>query len=212
MAVTRLAAGAHWPALTLFVTGRRDPSLANGAVPGPHMVRLRGVGDVAEASPPGARSEEGVRFPDLEGAERFASLEVQQGAGWISFPGSLIEARRVAGLVASLTKLGGRVLVTNPHADGRLGGPGEGLSSTATAGAPTPLASLERAYAPVLRLGFLTSGGRRTLPQAAVAFVLALPAIPSVRFADVRQLVEFGDPSRLLPIVPAEMARLLGPP
>jgi hypothetical protein len=212
LAVTRLAAGDRWSSLTLFVSERPHPTSADSPADGPALVRLRPAGEDPDASPRGPRSEEGVRFPDLESAERFASLEARGGARWISFPGSLIDSRRVGGLVGSVLTEGGRVLLTNPHSDGRLGGPGEGLASPAPTRAPTPLASIERAYAPVLRLGFLTEGGRRTLPQAAVGFVLAVGAIPAVRFSDVRQLTAFGDPTMFAPLAPEELARILGPP
>ncbi|MCI4362595.1 MAG: hypothetical protein L3J77_05340 [Thermoplasmata archaeon] len=211
LAVTRLASGVRWPSLSLFVADRSAAAADDSPVRGPSVVRLRPVGEDSEALRSPSQPEEGVRFPDLESAERFASLEVRRGAGWVSFPGSLIDARRVANLVGSVRTEGARVLVTNPHADGRLGGPGESFSSSPLTGAPTPLASLERAYAPVLRLGFLTAGGGRTLPQAAVAFVLAVGAVPSVRFSDVRQLQAFGDATKLPPIVPEELAHLMEP-
>ena len=208
-AVTRLASGGRWPSLSLFVADRPDATADESPAPGPTVVRLRPAGEDPEGPPGDPQREEGVRFPDLESAERFASLEVRRGAQWISFPGSLIDARRVAALVGTVRTEGARVLVTNPLAGGRLGGPGELFSSSTPTGAPTPYAALERAYAPVLRLGFLTAGRGRTLPQAAVAFVVAVGAVPSVRFTDVRQLAAFGDVTKLPPIVPADLARLL---
>jgi aryl-alcohol dehydrogenase-like predicted oxidoreductase len=212
LAVTRLAAGDHWPSLTMFVAARPDRDVESSQDRGPTIVRVRPVGEDAEAPSSISGREVGVRFPDLESAERFAALEAGRGVRWISFPGSLIDARRVASVVGSIRTEGARVLVTNPHADGRLGGPGEAFSSSTPTGAPMPLASLERAYAPVLRLGFLTANGGRTLPQAAVAFLIAVGAVPSVRFSDVRQLAAFGVATKLPPIAPEDLARLVGSP
>jgi aryl-alcohol dehydrogenase-like predicted oxidoreductase len=103
------------------------------------------------------------------------------------------------------------VLLTNPHADGRLDGQWltEGLSPPARAPRPVDLADLERSYAPVLALRFLTERRRRTLPQAAVAFALALGAMPSVRFRDLAQVEAFGNADQIEPLTEAELARLV---
>jgi aryl-alcohol dehydrogenase-like predicted oxidoreductase len=100
--------------------------------------------------------------------------------------------------------------MTDPHAGGRLDG---GLLSSGVLdhpGAPRPLdlAELQRQYAPVLPLGFLTAARRRTLGQAAVAFVLTLGAVPAIRFRDARQLAELTDPPATEPLSDAELSRL----
>jgi aryl-alcohol dehydrogenase-like predicted oxidoreductase len=91
---------------------------------------------------------------------------------------------RTAGLIA-----------VNPFADGRLdgsrfatmalpGGPGEG---------PVDVRRLHRDFDPVLRLGFLTEGRRRTLAQAALHFIARWPWVattvvplpPAERFDEI---------------------------
>jgi aryl-alcohol dehydrogenase-like predicted oxidoreductase len=78
----------------------------------------------------------------------------------------------------------------DPFAGGRLDGsrlhPGLGERGPGTG--PTRLRDLEEELAPVLRLGFLTAGGRRTLPQAALQYLFHWPWVQTVvlpwRYAD----------------------------
>jgi aryl-alcohol dehydrogenase-like predicted oxidoreductase len=102
------------------------------------------------------------------------------------------------------------VLLTNPHADGRLDGQwlSDGLATPSRSPHPVDFAELERAYSPVLALGFLTEHRRRTLPQAAMAFAFALGAVPSVRFRDLAQVEAFGNPDQVEPLTDAELGRL----
>jgi aryl-alcohol dehydrogenase-like predicted oxidoreductase len=58
---------------------------------------------------------------------------------------------------------------------------------------PADMRRLRREFEPVLRLGFLTEGGRRTLAQAALRFVLrwpwvvtcVIPLPPPERFEEI---------------------------
>jgi hypothetical protein len=166
-------------------------------------------GSPREARDP-VRPAGGARFRDLALAEVEAERSLKAGATWVSVPGHLLEARRVRALVETVREVGGDVLLTNPHADGRLDGRWLSEGTLSTGGTPHPLgfAELQRAYAPLLPLGFLTEGHRRTLAQAAVAFVQAVGAVPSVRVRDLRQLDELADAGRFPPLSAEEMARI----
>ncbi len=70
----------------------------------------------------------------------------------------------------------------DPMAGGRLDGTrwDHSLSATRGRGVPIPLRHLQEEVAPVLELGFLTDGRRRTLAQAALQYVAGLPGVASV--------------------------------
>jgi hypothetical protein len=74
------------------------------------------------------------------------------------------------------------VFARDPFAGGRLDGSrlAGGAFDRAPSMAPPSLRSLEEDFAPVLRLGFLTSSRVRTLAQASVQFVAAHPWVASV--------------------------------
>lgn len=69
------------------------------------------------------------------------------------------------------------LLARNPFADGRLDGSRFAAAGTrgGPEGGPVNLRELHTEFDPVLRLGFLTEGRRRTLAQAALRFVLGWP-------------------------------------
>ncbi|MFI5415572.1 MAG: hypothetical protein ACHQ16_08000, partial [Candidatus Lutacidiplasmatales archaeon] len=125
------------------------------------------------------------------------------------FPGHLLDANRVRAVVRGIRTAGAEALLTNPLADGRLDGRWLSEGTLAQDGPPRPmdLASLQQAFAPVLPLGFLTAGRRRTLAQAAVGFVRAIGAVPSVRFRDLRQIAELVDPGGADPLSTDEVER-----
>lgn len=150
-------------------------------------------------------------FPTLDAAEVGWRGAVHDGADWISLPGHLLDARRVLSVVRGIRESGAEALLTNPLADGRLDGRWLSEGTLAQDGPPRPmdLASLQRAYAPVLPLGFLTAGRRRTLAQAAIGFVRAIGAVPSVRFRDLRQMAELVDPGGADPLSSEEVERLV---
>jgi aryl-alcohol dehydrogenase-like predicted oxidoreductase len=151
-----------------------------------------------------------VKFADLDHAEARWQAEVYDGARWVSFPGHILEARRLLPVVRGIREAGAEVLLTNPLAEGRLDGRWLSEGTLAQDGPPRPmdLPSLQRAYAPVLPLGFLTTGRRRTLAQAAIGFVRAIGAIPSVRFRDIRQIAELVDGSGADPLSEDELERV----
>ncbi|MCI4333716.1 MAG: hypothetical protein L3K01_08375 [Thermoplasmata archaeon] len=206
--LTSVAAGDAWGRATVFVAGTRFRLPESGSGAPAHVVRLRGVGD-----PNGPASEivgaVGVRFADLSSAEAGWERAIHDGASWISFPGHLLDANRVREVVRGIRTAGAEALLTNPLADGRLDGRWLSEGTLAQDGPPRPmdLASLQQAFAPVLPLGFLTAGRRRTLAQAAVGFVRAIGAVPSVRFRDLRQIAELVDPGGADPLSTDEVER-----
>jgi hypothetical protein len=206
-----VAAGPHWREATVFVGAAGTSGAIRKEEPFPrNVVRFyEEPGSPREARDP-VRPAGGARFRDLALAEVEAERSLKAGATWVSVPGHLLEARRVRALVETVREVGGDVLLTNPHADGRLDGRWLSEGTLSTGGTPHPLgfAELQRAYAPLLPLGFLTEGHRRTLAQAAVAFVQAVGAVPSVRVRDLRQLDELADAGRFPPLSAEEMARI----
>jgi hypothetical protein len=205
------AEGSRWAEATVFVPARTASGAApDGDAATRRVIRFLESTDAARDGGEPAVESPGVRFRDLALAEVEAERAVEEGATWISFPGHLLEARRVQSLVGRLRGAGAEVLVTNPHADGRLDGRWLAEGGLANDGPPRPLglAELQRAYAPLLPLGFLTEGHRRSLAQAAVAFVQAIDAVPSVRVRDPRQLAELVDPRTYPPLSSEELRRL----
>jgi hypothetical protein len=204
--LAREGAGPRWSRLTVFLLA--EPGKPERTPPPGATVVLAAQASAVPDADPAMRP--GVRFDELGMAEAEAVAVANAGAAWVSLPGSIIDAPRLIPLVAKIRAAGAAVLLTNPHADGRLDGQwlAEGLSPPARAPRPVDLADLERSYAPVLALRFLTERRRRTLPQAAVAFALALGAVPSVRFRDLAQVEAFGNADQIEPLTEAELARL----
>jgi hypothetical protein len=206
-----VAVGAAWPESIVFVAESTEPPPST--MRPAEIVRLRDGAVEAERSSAPSVETVGIRFRDLGAAEAGAVQGIEQGARWVSFPGHLLEAGRVRRLVERTRAAGGHALMTDPHAGGRLDGRWLSAGVLDHPGPPRPmeLAELQRQYAPVLPLGFLTSGRRRTLGQAAVAFALTVGAVPAIRFRDVSQLTEFIEPPALESLSPAELSRLENP-
>lgn len=208
--MTSVAAGAAWGRATVFVPSTRFPAMESRAPAPAFVVRFRTASEprTEKAGPAGGS---GTMFPTLDAAEVGWRGAVHDGADWISLPGHLLDARRVLSVVRGIRESGAEALLTNPLADGRLDGRWLSEGTLAQDGPPRPmdLASLQRAYAPVLPLGFLTAGRRRTLAQAAIGFVRAIGAVPSVRFRDLRQMAELVDPGGADPLSSEEVERLV---
>jgi aryl-alcohol dehydrogenase-like predicted oxidoreductase len=98
------------------------------------------------------------------------------------------------------------VLVRNPFAGGRLDGTrfAATLGERGPSAAPLDLRSLHAEFDPVLRLGFLTRGHRRTLAQAGLLFLVRWPWVSTV-------LVPLPRPERWEEIFGAASARPLDP-
>ncbi|MCI4327009.1 MAG: hypothetical protein L3K16_05170 [Thermoplasmata archaeon] len=203
----RDAAAELWTDLTVVVA-----EAPTGEPGSPAPARVAVVRPNAPAPGTGAarNPESGVRFSELGAAEAGIAAAASAGARWVAVPGSLLAAPRLISLAPLARRAGAELLLTNPHADGRLDGlwlnDGLGIDSRRTH--PVDFREIERAYAPVLALRFLTESRRRTLPQAAVAFAWAIGAIPSVRFRDLAQVAAFGRPLEIAPLADAELERL----
>jgi len=111
-----------------------------------------------------------------------SSLDPVVRSGALCVELSLLDRSALGPLVerASLGPLG--VLVRDPFARGRLDGTrfAETLGERGPSAAPLDVRSLHAEFDPVLRLGFLTRGHRRTLAQAALLFLFRWPWVSSV--------------------------------
>jgi aryl-alcohol dehydrogenase-like predicted oxidoreductase len=117
----------------------------------------------------------------------------------LSAPLSLLETSAILPLEAHSARRPVGVLATDPLAEGRLDGSrfSAAVGHRDPSAGPTSLRALHDEFDPVLRLGFLTEGHRRTLAQAAVRFVLAWPWV-------VTATVPSPPPERLDELVLAE--------
>lgn len=122
----------------------------------------------------------------------------ESGTLW-SAPVSLLDdraERRLAALAES-SRIG--VFARDPFDGGRLDGRrlADSVGARRPDAGPVRLRELEQEFAPVLGLGFLTEGRRRTLAQAAIQYALRWPWVCSV-------LVPLPAPERLEEILAAE--------
>jgi aryl-alcohol dehydrogenase-like predicted oxidoreductase len=105
-------------------------------------------------------------------------------------------------------------IVRDVLAGGRLDGTAFSLPSPPLRGGKPPrsIRALEAEFEPVRRLEFLTSGGRRTLAQAALRFVLAWPwvATASIPVPAAERLDEFARAAESPPLSPDEIERVVG--
>lgn len=104
------------------------------------------------------------------------------------------------------------LVARNPFADGRLDGT-RFLEATLPFGpgsAPVDLRQLHEEFDPMLRLGFLTEGRRRTLAQAALLFVLSRPRVLTtvVPLPEPERLDEVLGFAAAPPLRPDELDRL----
>jgi aryl-alcohol dehydrogenase-like predicted oxidoreductase len=109
------------------------------------------------------------------------------GARLIGLPISLLSFAAALEIGRKATDAGAGLVGLDPMAGGALDGSfltGSPLERDAGS-RPSTLGELTERLGPITQLGFLTEGRRRTLPQAAVRFVLDLPAVVSVS-CDIR--------------------------
>jgi aryl-alcohol dehydrogenase-like predicted oxidoreductase len=207
LALVRESASERWRDVTVFLSERPRSSYSAGAPRSEIVLERNAPGAVRE---PDQVRHWGVRFTELGAAEAGAVSAARSGARWVALPGSVLDANRLIPLTSDVRRGGADVLLTDPHADGRLDGRWltDGLAPNVRSPRPVDLEAVTRSYAPVLALRFLTEGHRRTLPQAAVAFALALGATPSVRFRDLGQVAAYGVSGSVVPLSEEELARL----
>lgn len=129
-------------------------------------------------------------------ADRAQALRAA-GATFVRLRGNLFSRRAERAGFGAARTAGLRILVADPFAEGRLNG--EWLRSSPverpSLRGPPAFAVVQRAWSPVLGLGFLTANGARSLTQAAVAYATDLAGGGTV-------LVEAATPEDL-----AEVAR-----
>lgn len=101
----------------------------------------------------------------------------------------------------------------DPFGGGRLDGSrfAESVADRRPGARPANLRELQREFDPVLRLGFLTEGHRRTMAQASLRFVLQWPWVCSalVPLPSPERLVELAGAEATPPLSEGEVARLL---
>jgi aryl-alcohol dehydrogenase-like predicted oxidoreductase len=116
---------------------------------------------------------------------------------------SLLDLRLVNAFEGSGARPGAALIATDPFAGGRLDGSrfSASLADRSPTAEPPSLRTLHTEFDPILALGFLTDGRKRTLAQAAVEFPLSFPWVASVA-------VPMPSPERLGPL----LAAAAGPP
>ncbi len=116
------------------------------------------------------------------------------------------------------SRAGAWCVARDVFAGGRLDGTAwpRALGPSPSGGPPSAVRELEADFAPVLELAFLTRGGRRTLAQAAVLYVLTHPwvLVASIPVPSAERLDEILGYDRASGLEPAEVAAVesRGPP
>jgi hypothetical protein len=175
----REVAGWRWGELRVFVRERSDPFERAGGSPPRDVVRLRGLHEDTGAS---AETSIGGRVASVDDAVP-PGTELRLGE-WVALPAHLLRGSAAIAASGGWRRRGARLLARNVFADGRLHGGFSAAPATGPPQGPQRLSELASVWSPVLNLGFLTEGRRRTLPEAAIAFAWAEGALPSVPFRD----------------------------
>jgi hypothetical protein len=139
------------------------------------------------------------RIPSPELLRHEASLEPH----WVRLPLHPLAFPPARSAVAEARRLGLPVLADDPFARGSLNGRmlREGRYARAGASRPLDIAAVRSEWGPVISLGFLTEGGRRTLGQAALQFVLGTPGVVGV-LTDAPDAAELSEIGRLRDLPP----------
>jgi aryl-alcohol dehydrogenase-like predicted oxidoreductase len=154
----------------------------------------------------------GAAWSSASDAELGAPDALAAGARLLALPASLLGYGSAQEVGRQAATYGAGIIGLDPMGAGALDGSfltASPLDRGATARPPS-LSELNARLAPITRLGFLTEGKRRTLAQAAVRFVLTLPAVVSVS-CDIRSantLLELAGIERVPPLTPEETDRL----
>ncbi len=143
----------------------------------------------------------------------FAALE-GLNAKQLSAELSMLDPTRVEEFARRAQRIPTSVFVRDPFAQGRLDGTRFSTELFRT-GAPSPpvkVGALRAEFAPVLRLGFLTAGHRRTLAQAAVQYFLSKEwvAVVLVPMPRPERLAEVLAAPGAPPLTEEELARIEG--
>jgi aryl-alcohol dehydrogenase-like predicted oxidoreductase len=196
--------------LSRLGTGRLDLLLVSGATPA----------DYAEGSLPAALdslaaedlvSVWGVYLPRSEESVGLVQAAAAAGARTANIAFNLLEPYDLPRAEReSHGSLGW--IVRDPHAGGRLDGSllrPDPLPSRPGA-TPATLERYAREIQPILRLGFLTEGRKRTLAQAALLYALAQPSVVSVtpRLSSPERLSEWARYRDVAPLSAEEIRRM----
>ncbi len=213
-------------------TGRLRPGPGTGADPGRLVDELRGRlplgASVVVFVPVPKRTSPGPRASldrlrregrisawgwQRSGAEGWPDGAPEIGPPILAAPFSLLD-RGVLDAMPGAWAETGRLVAQDPFAAGRLDGRRLESALGGAPTGPTALRSLEAAFAPVLALSYLTAGRRRSLPEAALQFLLAFPWVATVRVpaATAVPLAERFAGSGPPPLAAPERARLGLPP
>ncbi len=160
--------GARGAVLAELVIGRDG-----GAADAAELVRLAAEGSIAGWGV--------VPGPAADSLDALGPL-LERGASWIRVPAHLLDPSPLERILPLARRTGSGLFVVDPFAGGRLDGSflsSHILESTGATGPPV-ISDLRRSMGPVTRLGFLTAGRRRTLPQAAALYLLRYPEVVSV--------------------------------
>ena len=153
----------------------------------------------------------GLAYPSLP-AVPVLREDLRSAPSWVRFPFHLLSPPEADGAVEECRRASVPLVSSDPFADGRLDGSRLSSSPLEVSGRPRPSdwAELQRDWAPVLSLGFLTEGGRRTLPQAAVDFALGTPGVSGaiVSAPDPETLRGFGPISPASALTRVERTRI----
>lgn len=159
----------------------------------------------------------GIRSVESTPDSSLVGTAVRAGVDAVAMPFHLLNAPAVAGLVAGVQMAGASVICFDPHASGRLDG--QLLRDGALLerpGPPRPVvwSELRRELEPVARLGFLTSGRRRTLGQAALQYAVGTAGVASVLpdWRDPARFAEWLDAVRREPLSEGERRAVEHPP
>ncbi|HUI38015.1 MAG TPA: hypothetical protein VLY85_00120, partial [Thermoplasmata archaeon] len=124
----------------------------------------------------------GAAYTSIDGALAGLADALASGSRLVAAPANLLVARSTRRLGAQLTRGGAGLVAQDPFSSGRLDGRlfEETRWAIGPSELPRNLTSLQESLGPVTRLGFLSEGRRRTLPQAALRFLLDLPAVVTI--------------------------------
>ena len=139
-----------------------------------------------------------------------------RGTGVYSGPLSVLERGLLAPLEARAADGPLSFFAEDPLGAGRLDGSRfeQPLADRGPSTPPVGIAELHREFDPVLRLGFLTARGGRTLAQAALQFVLRWPWVSSalVPVPRAERLAEIASVAASAPLDDDEVQRILARP
>jgi hypothetical protein len=131
-----------------------------------------------EQLPAPIRSAWGIGYDEPPSGPAFEA-DLARRPGWVRFPFHLLSAPAIDEALATAQSASVPVLSSDPFADGRLDGSRLRGSPLDDPGRPAPAdwAAVRRTWSPVLALGFLTEARQRTLPQAALQYVLGTAGV-----------------------------------